>query len=79
MAKVTVAEAKRRLKACGWRYEWCQEQMGCRGGEWVRSGKWSARAHAWGERTQLVVRHCPSGADALADLVKRIEAMEAKR
>ena len=72
MAKMTEAEAKRRLKACGWRLDWCQRV-------WGRPGWWKAAAHLLDQGASLYVKGKGQKGDVLEDLVTRIEAMEADR
>ena len=77
MADMTVAEAKRRLKACGWRLgRMKRQEIGTLTGwmdGWIVDA-WDADGASPPQYAKGRTR-----SDALADLVERIEAMEEKR
>ena len=72
MADMTVAEATRRLKACGWRYEHARHM-------WRPRDKWYAVGYTPKGHALLNVGQHDTKEDALADLVARVEAMESER
>ena len=74
MADMTVAEAKRRLKACGWYlYAWGAYTEG------PDAGTHTAHAYQLSDMGRQEHGQGNTEAEALADLVARIGAMESKR
>ena len=74
MADMTVAEATRRLKACGWHlYAWGAYAEG------PDAGTHTAHAYQLSDTNKQKHGQGNTEAQALADLVARIEKMEAAK
>lgn len=72
---MTVREARERLKVCGWRYKGSFLYGEAEPKAWFADGQFGTDSAVAG--ATMRVWGYPSRADALSDLVTRVEAMEA--